>query len=279
MIRFAHRRFSQVACLAIGVLVLGSCHPLQGQSVPTPPKKSPRVIELEKLIQQRLVAKKQIEDSIANQEHGSQVLQEELAELKKLESTMGVSEESYPEVLKTLHAQRVELLIDLAGIEARFKAIKDAIAVSTEVQSESAHSTLRKLVIIREQDLDRLKQQYQQGVIPSSEVSKAEIALLEAKTRLAQMAANSGGMLDQLNRQLLDTSLEKAEKTARLDKARQLIEEVDAYRVHASKVSGKQRKLNSLAQGMRSLLNDLTVENNAIFRAKQEMEQLLSDPQ
>ncbi len=279
MRRFATQPVGRTLCFGIGIVILIVARPAHGQSGVTPPKKSPEVINLEKFIKQIEVNQKQIQELIVSNTGKSELLSTELDGLKKLESQMSVSEESYPEVLRTLHSQRVQLLIDLAGIEARSGAIQQAIAQITDDQLENLINPLNKLVEIREAELDRLKSMVEQGVVSTSALREAEIAILEAKTRLAQAQSTSGGALGQLNSQLLATSLEKTEKSARLSKTSSLIKEVDEYRIHASKVSEKRGELRSLGSEIVNLKNELSDLAQTLVFQKAELRKLTSDDQ
>jgi chromosome segregation ATPase len=264
MKRIATQSIGPITCCVIGLIALSLSHPSFGQSVPTPPKKSAEMIKLENLIAEKMNFQLEIEQSISDVSKRIQLLSTELDSLRKQESQMSVSAESYSEVLKTLHSQRFQLLIDLAGIDARHEAIEKAIAELTRQQADSLVNPLQKLVEIRAKDIERLRMMMEQGAISTDNFRDAEIALLEAKTRLAQVNSTSGGALGQLNSQLLNTSLEKTEKAARLAKTSSLIEEVDEYRTHASKVSDKQQELNHLSVSIRSLQDELETVKKVI---------------
>ena len=263
--------------LVFGIFLLIGARQSLGQSVPNPPKKSPEMIKLEGFIKQRMNYQKEIEESIAETTDKTQLLNTELESLEKLEREMIVSAESYPEVLRTLHSQRVQLSIDLAGLEARHQAIKEAVATISATKMENLIGPLQKLVAIRASELDRLKAAHDKGIISLDDVRAAEIALLESKTRLAQKTSSSASASGQLNDQLLATSLEKAEKAARLAKTSSLIEDVDEYRTHALKVSEKQRELNNLGIGMRALQSELEEIMKMISIQKAELEELTPD--
>lgn len=263
------RHLVPLTLLCLGVFVHTQAQPLQAQSAPPAAKKSARVLELEREIQERLDRIKTSETIIADADDRSRLLQDKIELLKQEETKMSVSSESYPEVLKTLHSQRVQLLIDLAGIEARHKAIEEAIDRVRFETSAKIDDSLKRLLAIRERDLERLRQLHANGTVSMNEISKAEVALLEAKTRVAQLKEPSDGMLDHLNGQLLDTSLEKAEKTARLSKANMLIDEVDAYRMHADKISRARQQLNGLSITKRAAQQDAERDAKIISRTRE----------
>ena len=87
---------------------------------------------------------------------------------------------------------------------------------------------------------------------------EAEVDLLEARLRLAE-ASKPSGSLSYLNSQLLNTSLEKAEKTARLEKANSLFEDVEEYPKIQPEALYRtpRRKLQAAVSNKQSLLRDL----------------------
>ena len=125
MNRFRNQWSGKIVYAAFAVLIAFGCQRLDAQSATTPPKPSPRVTMLEAQIAESLVKKDQVEKSLLSVREQNQLLETELVDLKKLEREMSVTAESYPEVLKTLHSQRIQMTIDLAGIEARYRAIEE----------------------------------------------------------------------------------------------------------------------------------------------------------
>ena len=283
MRHFTTPRVIHMFCVAIGVVIGVSAffgdQQSFGQSVGNAPRKTAEMIKLESSIKEMMGNQKQIEDDLEKTIDKRSRLATEAEGLKQLGSKMSVSAESYPEVLKTLHSQRVQLLIDLAGIDARYQAIENAIAQVTKRKSDAVLASLQQLVDVRSAELARLIVLKEKGSISSSEVRAAEIALLESKTRLAQVNSTKGGVLAHLNAQLLDTSLEKAEKAARLAKVGLLITEVDAYRVHASKLNENFQQQGSLGREMNNSQRELEYIKNVISQQKTELEKLLESPQ
>lgn len=270
MKRISNQLFS--AMLGISIAIGGQ--QVLGQSV-SPPKKPTPVQLLNARIDDHLSEKIAIEESLKLSEERQLLLNKELTDLKQLETQMSVSAESYPEVLKTLHAQRVQLTIDLAGVEARSNAITRAIDEASEQQIQNLIQPLQRLVDIRSAELERLKKL--KDVTSTASLRASEIALLDAKTRLAQATSSSGGALGNLNAQLLETSLERAEKTARLAKANSLIQDVDEYRGYAMKLARKQgeiqvnqAQLHDLQQRQRqimSMINSLRIQIDEISQS------------
>ena len=176
----------------------------------------------------------------------------ELEKLKKYGTTLAVSKDSYPEILKIIHSQRVQLSIDLAGLEARYDAIAIAIAEASKKQSEEVLKPYKRLVEVRYANLKQVKKLLETGSASSEKLRMAEVELLESRLRLAE-ASKPSGSLSHLNSQLLDASLERAEKTARLEKANSLFKDVEEYRTFKTTYTTTQRDRNSVLMHRREL--------------------------
>ncbi len=245
MNQIENKCLGRIACLAIGFSIVLGSQTMFAQSVSNAPRKSTKIKLLEVKIKETKDRLDQLADPIRDAKTRDGVLRNELGALEKLGNTMSVSAESYPEVLRTIHSQRVQLSIDLAGIGARYNAIEKAIDEITAEQTQRLLKPLRQLVDIHAAEVKHMKKLVGTGTISASKLRESEIALLGAKTKLAQVGSPIGGMLGHLNKQLLDTSLELAEKSARLEKASSLIKEVDVYRSHATAVEGKLQLIES----------------------------------
>lgn len=278
MNQFTKQFGERILILAVGVFLFNCSQQSLGQSVSPPTgKKAEMIKSLESQIEKCIAQQQLVLGSIEASRQRRQLLQKEVDALTQLGNKMSVSPESYPEVLKTLHSQRIQLSIDLAGIDARYEAIKQAIAQVTKRQVESQAGLLQRLVEIRELELDRLKKLANAAAVSTGVLRDAEIALLDAKTRLAQVASPSGGILGHLNTQLLDTTLQRAETTARLDKAKSLTEDVDAFRTHHSKTENKLNEVMSLEDELMMLHDEKNEGEADINTLKARLENMQPD--
>lgn len=231
MNKSATRKAIQAGCVIFGVAIAIACQHTSAQSVsPGPPTGNAKAAAFIK--SQLASAESQLttlDAAISKSQLFIDTFKTKFATLEMDASKMSVSKESYPEVLKTLHSQRVQLSIDLAGIEARFKAIQAAMAKLIQQQTDSELKPLQEIIKKQEAQVALLKAKLAQGD-EAENLYQIEISLLESKSRLAQLKTPQGGLFSHLNQHLLDTTLERAEKIARLEKANQLIEGTDEYR-------------------------------------------------
>lgn len=139
------------------------------------------------------------------------------------QDALGVSRESFSDVLKNLQGRRVELMIDLAGIDARRDSLTEI--QETEISSKSDSSTvelLTKIVELCEKKRDEAKHLHENGAVSSTEVNAAEIEYLSAKLKLRN-ARNPVLDSPRINEELLSVSLDRAEKRARLVKTEEIL--------------------------------------------------------
>ena len=262
--QFSVSRIGRISCFALGLALAFACQKSAGQSAPASPKIPLKIARL----QAELEELKQIKDDfpalIKAEEAKEKSYLEELQELAKRETKLRVSAESYPEILRTIHSQRVQLSIDLAGIDARYHALVKAIARATEDhRREVSNQPYQRLVEVREADLKRRQGLLQKGQMPMKEVQNAEVELLEARLRLAE-ASKPSASVAYLNSQLLDTSLERAEKDARLVRATSILDDVEEYRTFRKTLDETERKYVQAHEQLEKVLkkqasNDRTI--------------------
>lgn len=148
--------------------------------------------------------------------------------------------------IRQLNDERQRMDMDLLGQQARLKALQQQIqATSERILKESTEDAMikpleEKLTELRKH-LDTVQQQFEQGMVPQSEVQKVRIALSEGEVQLAdarrRVAQTGGGeVLGRLNEELAMQSVAGAETEARLnylheqiEKNRQLVRPADEY--------------------------------------------------
>jgi len=244
--QYSFSTITRTSCFALGLTLALVCQQSAGQSAPAPPKVPARVAEL----------------------------QAYLEKFKSLREDLNERLDVDPEILKTIQSQRVQLSIDLAGLEARYDAIAKAVDGAERKRKEDFLKPYKQLVDLRQAKLNRLIEN--KATTPKEKRDAAEVELLEAQLRLAE-ASKPSGALSHLNSQLLDTSLEQAEKTARLDKANSLFKDVEEYqtfRADLKRAESKRlkviRKQQDISSQYRS--NERDIENHEELLARYEKE-------
>ena len=134
----------------------------------------------------------------------------------------------------TSKAQGLEL--DLAGIDARRKALQEQIAAIREQASQKSGEDvvtqqLRKLVEIGEQNLAQVQKSVAAGRALMAQVAEAQKNLAQARIDLARRQEElsrqaGGGQLEEFTRELGRLTIDKAGKDAQLQIVRSQLEQV-----------------------------------------------------
>lgn len=227
------------------------------QSVAAPKGNAKKRIMLESRIAESMSAYKVIEEEIDTLAKSNEKLSLRLTELKSKQSKLSVSTESYPEVIKSLHSQRVQLLVSLAGIEARREAL---LVAKEELQATPINDDVLKPMLesikLREELLNLVEAQARAADAPRSRVLEAKLALLHAKTQLAELKLSSrnSAAMGQLDTSLLETSLELADQKARLAQTKLLISSIEPV---FKDIKSCRSEISSIFSSLRSKGTDL----------------------
>ena len=124
-----------------------------------------------------------------------------------------------------LQLQRINLLIDLAGLEARTKQMESVLSKGNEDQADDLIQPLRRIVQLQTANLEAVVSRREKGIAGRSTRNEAERRLLEAKIKLAEVESRSLSS-SPLKDARLQVEMERAEKTARLEKTELVLKEL-----------------------------------------------------
>ncbi len=190
-------------------------------------------LQLERLIADLAESQQQVADKIANVTH-----------------QIDASIESVHAAMSKLTQEQQALAIELVGMEARKEALQKTIAdqsnrMEARVKADPVCKELQKVVDARTEHLERVKKMVETGQAPISEISTATASLAEVRARLLEreelVASRAGGeLLAAWNRELLNLSIDRAEKSA---KATFIEDKLDPYRF-AAELFRQKSKIN-----------------------------------
>lgn len=228
-----------------------------------PPAKIARLEgQLDRLREVKSVLEATLEDGLAK----AADLERKLTELKWANIEQVVASESYPDVIKSLHSQRVQLMISVAGLEARRKAILAATEqVTNKTVDEELLKPLQESVKIRSEMYQTAMSQEANNEISKSIVLQAQLAMLNAQSRLAEVKSNarSSETLDRLTASLLDSSLELAEQKAMLAETESLVNRIEPAQRKFQEVEEVRNSMSSTQQAInvaQAQLNEVKVK-------------------
>ncbi len=151
---------------------------------------------------------------------------------------------------RNLGGQRSELArnvqsleLQLAGLEARQKAIQEQIAATRDggnkrLAEDTVTQELQRLVEISEHNLSQLRQSAQAGRVSAAELAEAEKNMAQARIDLArrreELSGQAGGrQLDEFTKELSRLAINKAEWEAQLQIVRKQLDEVQRQLMQA----------------------------------------------
>ncbi len=260
-------------CLAFALTFVVCTNTAVAQSAP-PTTKPSLTMSPRALLQQSIDSQQREADVIRRDLHeiaAKQVeIAKELTESKSVEEKSGVSIESFPEIVKNLQARRIELIIDLAGLEAKREAIVAARLARPD--NSAIVAPLRKIVALQQDNLDRLRK----TKAPTAELRKAEMELLSSKVQLANAESPRPGST-LLTDALLTTSLAQAESKARLAKTESLLGEILPTRKQLESSTRLKAKATRLLEVETDLAKQLRAANRTVELLSAELKQMKDD--
>lgn len=250
-----------------------------GNGAPATLKPTPEKAELEFQRQSSLKYLKEIEKKL--KEFRSQRKEEEKrfadlsekyeASLKKDDGNI-VSTESYTAIIQTLQSQRVELLVDVAGMEAREKAISE-IRNKMEAEGTGIISQLEQLVEIQKSNLQAVSQRYKVAAASKAEVNAAQSKLLEVEIRLAEakQKSKSPAYLDDF---FVKSSLDQAEKKARLEMTESLLASFAQSRARIEEQISIQNHYKNSKMQLEMIKNNIKLYERRVDGLKKDVSEL-----
>jgi hypothetical protein len=183
----------------------------------------------------------------------------------------GQAPETARAALAKLEDERQRIELELAGIQARQKAVGDWIDRATKQLQEQAKSDpivaeLEKAVAAQEKFLDVIRKQVDAGVANPSAVADAEsklsdvrVQLLERKRGGGTNSSGNGDPLAALNRELQNLSIDIVDRRARLEfvekrlaGAQQAVQGASDYELLESERQSLRQELERARQELRS---------------------------
>jgi hypothetical protein len=258
-------RTSTLLLIAIAALPLGFSNGVAAQSPANSPSPAELVVQQKIVLQARMID--HLRDELDHIQKKRVIANEKLNEIEATENQSGVSVESFPEIVKNLQAKRIDLMIDLAGLDAKRLAIQKA-----EMQRSDNSAIIRpleKLVRLKEARLEKIRN------APTSEDEQrsAQMDLLSSQVQLASAKSNRTSS-NLLSDSLLSTSLDLAEAKARLSKTESLLSDVLPSRKQLEIGKLIKSNLRQYMENETTISNDLRTEEQVLKKLRTELEQL-----
>lgn len=207
------------------------------------------------------------------------VLQDSRGKIDDFLFEANVTPQSFPTLVAMLQSTRIQLKIDLAGLNARQNLLREAI------QSPPADLKLkqRKLEIalkmrgLAAQRLEQAKRLHAAGTLAVTELSSIEEELQNAELRVLEMEdamLESSQTVGDMN---LQAGIELAEKEARLAAVESMLQATAGSRDAVQRAEAEARELQQLQEQRLTTLRSLQELEEQISGAKAELLRLQSE--
>ena len=203
----------------------------QSVSNPKAAARQAKLAEIERLEE----TVKFLESSVQHKQNQIHEYEDEIGKLERMQSekiakqdSLGVSSESFPEIIRSLQLQRVELMIDLAGLKAREEAMILLREQENSNTNRDAIKSMSQILELQREQLDQVEKLHKAQSVPASQVRNSKIQVLNSELKLAQLMKPESN--SETTTAFLDVSLDVAEKQARLDKTESLLNSITESR-------------------------------------------------
>lgn len=252
-------------CLVLGLVCgwssgLGQVTLAQDELQTQPaPMRSISLSELIELWQQR---RAQNSEQLEEANRATELLQIQIQKMSEILQEEGFSEAAYPEILTQLQVQRINLSIELAGLDAKSKHLQ---AMLGKPPGETQDATLVKrrqmleeILGLEQKELKGLQDLAKAGVATFSQVSELRKRVLQVEVQLLELESPSSIRTpetiwanDVLAKVAMDR-IEVAAKLAKIDellvpqqRVRSMLSEIEQLRSKLSEMRVKQSYLQS----------------------------------
>ncbi len=261
---------------SVGVALVVCCGlqagSLIGQNVsPAPHEQIRRQQAIQALIGQLEIRRSDLQANLSELAEREKASREEIEEVVARQRQFSVAPASLDDVTRLLQTRRIDLTIDLAGLDARKTAILEAMELADRDDGavnddDPLRSKLQELVNIARKRLQVTQQLANRGHASSTSPLEVQKELLAAEIQLLSLGDRQSAAKDALHMKLTDVLLERAETVARLERVEKLLPEVDAA-----------RDANDQAIRSRETLEQLNLERLATMRELEQTTDRLLD--
>lgn len=218
------------------------------------------------------------ESALKALEDQSAALKEQIREALAAQDALNVSEGSFEEVQRFLQTQRVTLMIDLAGLDARQKTVlelSEQNARESEKRSGPIVAKLAELVELERKHYAQQAQLFEKGAQSRAVLDECEKAVIVAEIQWLQalQAANQTGPAS-VDPALAELTLSRAEKTARLAQTEELLKSLLPARVlmeQSAELKSREKLLEDKRQTASNRLQRLDAQMTQFEEKMQEL--------
>lgn len=197
------------------------------------------------------------------------------ADALKKQDSIGVSAESFTDIIKALQSQRIQLTIDLAGLDARRDVLAKAQAEMENNNLDAVLAPLRELLLLEKKSLDRKRELFAAATVSQADVLAAQKKVLSVEVQIAEATARqkNSNFASRISSDLLSASLERAEKQARLETTNNLLEKFTQSRKLVEDARSTEIQISNSRRQIDALLREVSEITSQIDRVIYEISQ------
>ncbi len=195
----------------------------------------------------------------------------QLQKLLVKESELGVSLESFPDMIRTLQTQRIELMIEMAGMDAKREVLIESLK-EKEDESNEEYELLQDIYAQYAKIYGRTKSLVEKGTRSTSDLIRAKLSLSESRLRLIRAKPRTSDSKE--NAAMLELSIERAESKARLAKTEELLATIAKARPVLSERENLDRSRELARQRMVTLTKQLNNSQSLLRDAEEHLKRM-----
>lgn len=204
-------------------------------------------------------------------------LKDRYSRVRKESIEIGATPESFPEILKSLQTQKIQLLIDIAGLDVRFESLRQmAMEDAAKNNAVEGEEFFVRLADVQKQRLDDARGLKENGSMSLDEYRRVEIDYLNARLQLSNVQ-KPAKKVGPMNNAMMEVGLDRAEKKARLEKVESLLAQMTSASNVLEENVDLQRKVERFRGQVAQLETEIRVTETALVRATRELEALGKD--
>ena len=249
------KREIRIALLA-GLLAAAVLHGVgAAQSVPEPsPKMTPEMQAVKRQVQ---VLESSIDQTASQIETSSKAIKKNIEALKG----KSVSDIAFEDVFRMLHLQKVELMIELQGLDARSQLLRKKIESSkseTDDTQKMQRVLLKRYVANQESSYETTSKLVAKGARSKEHLLRAKQLLGEAKLRLNEFEMKAREASPEYVEAMFETTLAIAERKAKLQTVESLLKNHIDARPQITEINDLTENRNSEIARLRELIFELS---------------------
>lgn len=258
--------------LVAGVATTINSSTVVAQVAPSPSK----TVVIQSMMEQTIMRRNDLKTRVEKLQQQLVGLTARRSKSLDMQDRIGVSSESFGPIMKNLQLQRIQLMIDLAGLQARREALEKVQLRMEKEKVSAVMAPLKEMLKLEQESLQRVMKLNARGAVDAAQVADAKRQVLNVEVQMleAEMSVFHSG---EMGSELLDASLQRAEKAARLEKIETLLKTFTQSRGELEQADAAQVRIVDREQQLSAAKQNLSKAEDQLRLLQTEYDQLKQD--